>query len=194
MISTPYIKEKQHSENVFLIIALMENTLEFNVSIVPRELLKVKSPLWKVIVDKTGLVSEKMNIENEHFNNKLVKYNVNNDSVFEFVYCALRLDKELQRSNLIYALKLLETMRDYTLQVQAMNENKKLHQFKAYETLNPSFIQTYLSTFPEEITVENLIMSAEKLKKLFADTVQQSSIFFMDHALNQLLNKVLIQE
>ena len=66
-----YVKEKQFSENIYLIIAIMENTLEFNVSIVPRELLTVKSPLWKVIVDKTGLVSEKMNIENEGFEKNL---------------------------------------------------------------------------------------------------------------------------
>ncbi len=128
-----YIKEKQFSKDIFLIIAIMQNKLEFNVSIVPREFLSVRSPLWKVIVDKTGLVTEKMKTENEHFINKPIKYNVNVDVTFEFVYCALALEKELKRNNLIYALKMLEEMREYTLIVQALNEDKKLHQFKAYE-------------------------------------------------------------
>ena len=184
-----YIKEKQFSENIFLVIAIMENKLEFNISIAPRNLLSVKSPLWKVIVDKTGLVTEKMNTENQHFIKKPVKYNVNIDVVFEFVYCAMTLEKELKRNNFIYALKMLENMRDYTLIVQALNEEKKLHQFKAYETLNPSFITTYLSTYSEEVTVENLIISAEKLIELFADTLKHSSNFSMDNGLEQLLNK-----
>ena len=181
-----YIKEKQFSKDIFLVIAILQNKLEYNVSIVPRELLSVKSPLWKVVVDKTGLVTEKMNTENEHFINKPVKYNLDSDLVFEFVYSALVVEKELKRNNLIYALKMLENMRDYTLIIQALNEDKKLHQFKAYETLNPSFINAYLSTYPENISVENLKVSAEKLKELFVDTLQ-SSIFSMDKALQQLL-------
>jgi hypothetical protein len=185
-----YIKEKQLRENVFLLIVFMENSLEFNVSIVPTELLSVKSPLWKVVFDKTGLVTEKMRLESESFKHRSVKYAVQDDMVFEFFYCAMKLDKELQRNNLIYALKMLETMRDYTLQIQAMNENKKLHQFKAYETLNPSFIQTYLSTFPEQICVENIAMSAERLKKLFAETVRESDTYTINQELCRLLEGV----
>ncbi|MBT2682323.1 aminoglycoside 6-adenylyltransferase [Bacillus sp. ISL-37] len=186
---TSYIKEKQFSKDIFLVIAILQNGLEFNVSIVPREFLSVKSPLWKVVLDKTGLVTEKMEIENEKFGNKPVRYNVGIDVAFEFVYCALALEKELKRNNFIYALKKLEDMRDYTLIVEALNEGKKLHQFKAYETLTPSFIEAYLSTYPEEVTAENMRASSEKLKELFMKTLKQSSIFTIDHDLEELLYK-----
>ncbi|WP_102262654.1 aminoglycoside 6-adenylyltransferase [Mesobacillus jeotgali] len=182
-----YIKEKQFSKDIFLVIAILQNGLEFNVSIVPREFLSVKSPLWKVVVDKTGLVTEKMETENKKFENKPIKYNVGVDVAFEFVYCALALEKELKRSNFIYALKKLEDMRDYTLIVQALNEEKKLHQFKAYETLDADFIKSYLSTFSGEVSADNLRVSAEKVKELFMETLNQSSIFSMDHDLEQLL-------
>lgn len=188
----PYIKEKLLRENVLLLIVIMENSLEFNVSIVPTELLSVKSPLWKVVFDKTGLVTEKMKLENERFNLKSVKYAVQDDIVFEFFYCAMKLEKELQRNNLIYALKVLETMRDYTLQIQALNENKKLHQFKAYETLQPLFIQKYLSTFPEQITVESVAVSAKKLKDLFTDTVCESEIYTINQDLRRLVEGVFL--
>ncbi|WP_417900185.1 aminoglycoside 6-adenylyltransferase [Bacillus haimaensis] len=185
---TPYIiKEKRLRENVFLLIVFMENSLEFNVSIVQTDLLRVKSPLWKVVFDKTGMVTEKMNLESERFNQKPVKYPVQDDVVFEFFYSSLKLDKELKRNNLIYALKMLETMRDCTLQVQAMNENKKLHQFKAYETLNPSFIQRYLSTYPDQITAEKVEAAAIILKELFIETVEKSEIHMVDHELKQFL-------
>ncbi|WLR57255.1 aminoglycoside 6-adenylyltransferase [Mesobacillus subterraneus] len=189
-----YIKEKQFSQDIFLVIALLQNGLEFNVSIVPREFLSVKSPLWKVIVDKTGLVTEKMETEQEKFDNKTVKYNVGMDVAFEFVYCALALEKELQRNNFIYALKKLEDMRDFTLLIQALNEDKKLHQFKAYETLNPDFIKACLSTYPREVTAESIRVSSEKLKELFVKTLKHSSTFTMDNDLEQLLTKTRINQ
>jgi len=182
-----YIKEKQFSKDIFLLIVIMENKLEFNVSVVPREFLTVKSPLWKVVVDKTGLVTEKMNSEYEKFENKPVKYEIGLDLPFEFVYCAMGLDKALRRNNLIYALSLLETMRTYTLYLQAMVENKKLHQFKAYDTLDPTFIKEYLTTYPNTISLRNLEDSSQKLKELFEKVLSKSSIFTMEPALKGLL-------
>lgn len=185
-INPIYIKEKQFSKDIFLIIVIMENQLEFNVSIVPRELLSVKSPLWKVIFDRTGLVMEKMNLENENFEKKPVKYESGIDIPFEFVYCAMSFDKALKRNNIIYAMDMLETMRAYTRYLQALNENKKLHQFKAYDTLEPSFVKEYLSTYPEEISVRRLEDSSKKLKELFISVLSKSS-FAMDNALQCLL-------
>ncbi|WP_189655264.1 aminoglycoside 6-adenylyltransferase [Bacillus sp. HNG] len=187
-----YIKEKQFGKDIFLLIVVLENKLEFNVSIVPRELLTVKSPLWKVLVDKTGLVAEKMNQENKNFISMDAPYDVGFDVPFEFVYCAMSLEKALKRNNVIYALKMLETMRTYTLLVQAMNEDKKLHQFKAYDSLNPSFIKSYLSTYPERVDPITIDCSAKKLIGLFEDVVEQHSTFSMDEHLHQLLNKTLV--
>lgn len=187
-----YIKEKQFSKDIFLIIAIMENNLEFNVSIVPREFLTVRSPLWKIIVDKTGLVSEKMHIENTNFENKPVKYELGFDILFEFVYSLMSFEKELNRNNFIYALKMLEQMREYTLIVQTLNENKKLHQFKAYETLEPSFIKSYIATYPEKNSLDDLKDSAKKLKELFADSLRQNSNISVDNDLKRLLDISLV--
>lgn len=183
-----YIKEKNFSKDIFLLIVLLENGLEFNISIVPRELLTVRSPLWKVVVDKTGLITLKMKKENDHFADKPVRYNVGFDLPFEFVYCTLSMQKELKRNNLIYALRMLEEMREFTLIVQAFNEDKKLHQFKAYETLDPAFINAYLATYPETITVESVGESADRLTEIFVEALKQSSVFSMDEDLMRLLN------
>lgn len=190
-INPIYIKEKQFSKDIFLLIVIMENKLEFNVSIVPREFLSVKSPLWKVIFDRSGLVTDKMISENEKFQSKPVKYEAGFDIPFEFVYCAMSLEKELRRKNLIYAITMLETMRTYTLFLQAMNENKKLHQFKAYDTLDPSFIKEYLGTYPEKISIKDLEDAAEKLKELFVNVLEKSS-FTMDNSLQYLLKNSFV--
>ncbi|MGM0835115.1 MAG: hypothetical protein ACQEV7_03090 [Bacillota bacterium] len=81
-------------------------------------------------------------------------------------------------------------MRDYTLQIQALNENKKLHQFKAYETLNSSFIQKYLSTYPEQISVEKVEGAARISKELFTEKVGESEIYTIDQELSLLLEGV----
>ncbi|ANC77215.1 hypothetical protein ABE65_010535 [Fictibacillus phosphorivorans] len=183
------IKEKQFSKNIYLLIVILENSLEFNVSILQRNSLSVRSPLWRIVLDKTGLVSEKMGKEDRSFSNKPVKYATFEDPVFEFVYCFIRLDKELKRHNFVYALKMLESMRDYTLIVQALNEDKKLHQFKAYDSLNSDFLKKYLSTYPQYITCDSLVESALLLKELFIHTVMRSSIYILDDSLLELLKQ-----
>jgi hypothetical protein len=184
-LGSVYTKIIELRENIYLIIAFMENGLEFNVSILPRELLSVKSPLFQVVVDKTGEVSDKMNIEHEKFKRK--KYSISDDPAFEFMYCMRKFQTELKRQNLIYALKMLETMRDLTLQVEAMNEKKKLHQFKAYETMEPEFISDFLHTYPDEITADTLMLSADRVKELFFERMKRSNTLSFDKSIYKIL-------
>lgn len=181
-----YVKEKLFKANVFLLIVFLEDGLEFNISVVPTELLSVRSPLHQVVSDKTGRVSEKMREEDELFRAQPDRYETG-DIVFEFVFASLALRKELKRDNLIYPLRLLETMREYTSMVQVLNERKKLHQFKAYETLDPDFIQSYLATYPSEITRESLKDAAFLIDRLFIETVGRSDTFTLDEDLGKLL-------
>ncbi|MGY3715857.1 aminoglycoside 6-adenylyltransferase [Sutcliffiella cohnii] len=182
-----YLKAKRHSEQVYIIIAILENGLEFNISTLPTVYLNVRSPLWKVLVDKTGIVLKNMNFEHERFSNRQVKYYVTPDIPFEFVYFMRRLNIELKRNNLIYAMKIIEMLQGFILEVQALNENKKLHQFKAYDTLDPSFIKKYLQTYPNEISSEKIQESANKLKALFLEVIEKSEFARPDEKLMYLL-------
>ncbi|MEL3971914.1 hypothetical protein AAEO50_06465 [Rossellomorea oryzaecorticis] len=184
-IGTVYIKELKLREHIYLIIAILENGLEFNVSILSRELLSVKSPLWKVVVDKTGKIIEKMEAAHKHFERK--KYDFSEDVAFDFIYSMRKFQTELKRQNLIYALKMLETMRDSTLRLQALLENKKLHQFKAYETLDPEFVRKYLQTYPNQISEETLLIAADRLKVLFFETINRSKSHSVDEGLTRIL-------
>ncbi|OIU71823.1 aminoglycoside 6-adenylyltransferase [Rossellomorea aquimaris] len=186
-IDAVYIKQLQLRKDVFLIIAFLKNGLEFNVSVLPRELLSVKSPLWKVVVDKTGNISAKMKDAQKQF--EQANYAFSDDIAFDFMYSMRKFQTELKRNNMIYALKMLETMRAHTVQLQSLMEGKKLHQFKAYETLRPEFISEYLRTFPELITVEQVQKAAERLRDLFMDTIRLSNNHSMDESLNSILLK-----
>ncbi|WP_114569882.1 aminoglycoside 6-adenylyltransferase [Exiguobacterium flavidum] len=181
-----YVKEKLFKANVFLLIVFLEDGLEFNISIVPTELLSVRSPLHQVVSDKTGRVSEKMHEEDEMFRGQPDRYETG-DIVFEFAFASLALRKELRRDNLIYPLRLLEKMREYASMIQVLNEGKKLHQFKAYETLDPEFIQSYLATYPSEITRKSLEDAVSLVERLFIETVGRSDTFTLDDDLEKVL-------
>jgi predicted nucleotidyltransferase len=184
-IDAVYIKQLQLRKDVFLIIAFLRNGLEFNVSVLPRELLSVKSPLWKVALDKTGAISAKMKDAQTHF--EQTGYVFSDDIAFEFMYSMRKFQTELKRRNMIYALNMLETLRQHTLHLQCMIEGKKLHQFKAYETLRPQFINKYMTTFPEQITAGQVQKAAQRLHDLFKDTIKSSNTHRMDDSLYNIL-------
>ncbi|QTC42819.1 aminoglycoside 6-adenylyltransferase [Bacillus sp. V3] len=184
-INSVYIKILQLRKNIYLIIAFLKNGLEFNVSVLPRELLSVKSPLWKVVVDKTGNISARMKDAQKQFEQS--DYAFSDDIAFDFMYSMRKFQTELKRSNMIYALKMLETMREHTLQLQTLIEGKKLHQFKAFETLQTEFISEYLSTYPGQVTEEQLQKAAQRLQDLFMDTICRSKKHRLDERLNSIL-------
>lgn len=181
-----YVKEKILRNDVFLLIGIIYNGLELNISVVNESLLSVKSPLWKVIVDKTGTVTDKMTVEHVKFLGKEDKYGVGYDIPFEYVYGVMVLEKELTRGNMIYAMKMLDHLREMVLSVQSLNEDKKLHQFKEYDTLDDAFIDAYLSTFPVSVTTEHVKESIEKVNKLFVCVLGNSERFKMDRDLKAL--------
>lgn len=185
-LGATYVKIKTFKENDYLVIAFLPNNLEFDVSVLPTSYLNVQSPNWKVAIDKTGNVTKKMEVENKCFLNRPIPYRIVEDIDFEFVLCMLRVKTEIKRNNLIFAFKMLDTARDYVLQLQVLNENKKLHQFKAYHTLNQEFVKAVLETYPMEISSQCLNSMYEKLIELFISTIN-SSTFHLDEKLLELL-------
>ena len=78
-------------------------------------------------------------------------------------------------------------MRDHTLQLQALIENKKLHQFKAYDTLEQEFKYKFLQTYPSHNNEETLLLAADRLKELFLVTINRSQRHTMDEGLSLIL-------
>lgn len=177
------VKEKKFSSDMFLLIVILKNGLEFNVSIVPLEKLTVRSPLWRVILDKDDRVLAKMTKEDELFQNQETPYRFHIDPSFEFFYLSHALEKELKRNNFIYALNMLEELRSLTLLVQTLKEEKKAHQFKAYHTLQPLFVQSYLDAFPHTIDTTSIRASREKIQMLFLQSMQDHPQFLKNETL-----------
>lgn len=185
-LSPILMKEKQFASDIYLLIVLLNNRLEFNISFAPLEKLPVRSPLWKVVYDRDSQLQQKMMKEHTRFLEQPVQYDVG-DVPFEFVYASFALDKELKRDNLIYALALLETMRELTRLSQALKEERKVHQFKAYHTLNPQFIAHYLRTFPSSVDTDSIKEAKQALHCLFLDTLDHHPQFQLEEMIEALL-------
>lgn len=187
-LSPVFIKEKQFGPDIYLLIVLLENQLEFNVSVAPFNILPVRSPLWNVVADRDGQLLQRMETEHERFISSPIQYETG-DIPFEFVYASLALEKELKRNNPIYALKMLETLRELTLTAQALKEGRKVHQFKAYHTLDRSFVEDYLQTYPASVHPVSIRRAKQSLHALFATCMKDRPQFKLEPYMQRLLHE-----
>lgn len=178
-----FIKEGKFSDQIFLLIPFYENGLEMNISVLPTSYLNVKSPLWKLLFDRNGEVLPIMLKEHENFQKMEQPYMKKFDIVFEFAYHLRKLHIELQRGNDIFAMKMLEELREFTLTVQILNEQKKLHQFKAYHTLEGNFVKQLKKSYPSSTDRSDIMAAAKFVTQLFKDTIQKNEIFDYDEQL-----------
>ncbi|MEK3765352.1 hypothetical protein [Solibacillus sp. FSL K6-4121] len=178
-----FIKEGKFSDQIFLLIPFYENGLEMNISVLPTSFLNVKSPLWKLIFDRNGEVLPKMLEEHENFQKLEQPYIKKFDIVFEFAYHLRKLHIEHQRGNDIFAMEMLEELREFTLTVQILNEQKKLHQFKAYHTLEEDFVKQLKRSYPSTTDSSDIMAAAKLVTQLFKDTIQKNEIFDFDEQL-----------
>lgn len=81
----------------------------------------------------------------------------------------------------------LGTARQILLAVEAVAEGKKLHQFKAYNTLVKPFLDRLEETYPQSRTHEDMHTAKEKLLVLYLETVKGSEYLPFDNSLLKLL-------
>ncbi len=93
----------------------------------------------------------------------------------------------LLREQFIFADIALGNARQLLLSVEAVAEGKKLHQFKAYNSLTQPFLDRLEETYPRSRSREDMHIAKEKLLALYLDTVRTSGYLTFDDALLKLL-------
>ena len=81
----------------------------------------------------------------------------------------------------------LGNARQLLLSVETVAEGKKLHQFKAYNSLARNFLDRLEETYPRSRTYEDMHTAKEKLLALFLDTIKGSEFLSFDDSLLKLL-------
>ena len=166
--------------------SFFRNGLEMNISVLSVRLLNVKSPFWKIQFDRHGQVVEKMTEENNKFHTQESPYLKPYDIGSEYAYLLRKVRIELRRGNSFYAMQMLETLRDKAITMQIINENKKLHQFKAYHTLDSKFLDELSKSYPSKIETMEIWKAADSLTHLFIEVLQKNKAFPYDEKVFQI--------
>jgi len=92
------------------------------------------------------------------------------------------------RKNFIYAEMVLNEARQKLMLAEAAAEGRKLHQFKAYDTLNAAFLAAVRETYPRDLTAEELGDAWNRLLSRYTRLVEDRGLCPIPESQFQIIN------
>lgn len=161
--------------------------LSADISFMPTPELPIRSPQYKVVFSKTENFTDVVNAGTQRFAESLQRYGLNDSIHYRFINELRYVEIALLREQFIFADIALSNARQILLSVETVLEGKKLHQFKAYNTLSQTFLERLEETYPHRRTYDDMHIAKEKLLTMFLETVRGSDYLTFDDSLLKLL-------
>ncbi len=187
-IGATHIEKRRWTNSVFGISAYFENGLSTDISFMPTEEIPIRSSLYKIIFSKTENFTAVINGRIEKFEQQPKSYGIDDSVHYRFINELRYAEIALFRKNYIFAEIALGNARQFLLSVETAVEGKKLHQFKAYDTLSEDFIKKLNETYPKDLSFEEMRFAKDKMLALYLETVKNSDVFNFDDSLLSLIN------
>ncbi len=177
-----HIEKRTWTSTAFGISAYFENGLSTDISFMPTKEIPIRTPQNKIVFTKTENFTETVNLECKKLE---AQPNSNIESFVGFRFISeLRYTKiAILRGQFIFAEISLNNARQLLLSLQTAKEGKKLHQFKAYNSLNLDFIEKLNATYPTKLTEKELMKAFKNLLSLYIKTAES-----FDENLLKLIN------
>lgn len=182
-----YIMERSWSNTIWGISVYMKNGLSTDISFGPLNELKIKSPQIKVGVDKDNQLQKHLIEGKKIFKEKYSNYKIDNNINWNFMYLIRKYLIAIKRNNYLYAYYMLNDARMIIMNIEALNEGEKLHEFKAYNELDEKFLKKINNTIPKTVDKKELDECKEKILKLFFDVIEKSKYVNFDKNTKYLL-------
>ena len=182
-----YLDNRPWTKTVLGISAYFENGLSVDISFMPTPEIPIRSNRWRLLWAANNKFAEPL----EWKTAVLVERNGDMvDAAFHhrFFYTLRRAKVATLRANYIYADSCLSEARQMLLLIEAAVEGKKLHQFKAYHTLDKSFLATMESTYPQERTFSGINAAIVCLEDVYIKTVAANDLCPIDPTQPKLVN------
>lgn len=154
-----YMMERKWTDTIWGISVYMKNGLSTDISFGPLEELKISSNQISIGIDDENML--KKHLEKCLKNKKAKVIDISKEG-WNFMYLMRKIKIALKRKNNIYAYQLLNDARMQVMNIEGFYENKKMHEFKAYNELNKDFLKKINSTIPIDIS-ENEIQKRSRL-------------------------------
>ena len=177
-----YVDHRQWSPTALGLSAYFENGLSVDLSFMPASEIPIMSKQWCLLWSSVDGLEAELVQKTE----ALVTDDGLNHHRFFF---ALRKAKiAILRKNYIYAEMTLSDARQMLLRMEAMAEGKKIHEFKAYHTLNPDFLRNLQETYPNALSRTVLTDAKDALLSLYVRTVERNNLPKIEPSQFQIIN------
>lgn len=170
-----YITERKWSDKIWGISVYLKNGISTDISFGPLKELKISSNQIKVAVDTVSCELQKhLDMSKQSLGDRTL-FKFSNVS-YEFMYLIRKFKIAIKRFNYIYAYQLLGDARLIVMKIEGLNENKKLHEFKAYNELDDNFLERIKQTIPKDLSKAELESCGNVLLELFLKVISNSKL------------------
>ncbi len=150
-----------------LVYAILENDLEFNVSLIEIENTVINSSLAEVIFCRDPHLRNTLEEKIINHQDSLSAEILNQNICFVFLTHMRKYKIARVRGDIIGALIELNSARDCVLKIQIYREGQKYDDIKSYNALQRDFIQKYMETLPSVYRFPELDQKAGMIRALF---------------------------
>lgn len=168
-----YIWERTWTASVSGVTAYFKNGLNIDISFGPTKELELCSPLWKIVLDKTGQLARHCNEDYIIFLEQFSDYGISEMTVFGCLNALRRFGVALKRGDFIYAANMLNEARDYTVKIVVANEGLKVHQFKSFTSLPEGVRAEITATYPKELDYDDIKKAGDRLLSMLKQAVEK---------------------
>lgn len=183
-----HIEKRAWTSTALGLSVYFDDGLSADISFMPTSELPIRSPQYKVMFAKTENFSCAVNTAGQRFAEKK-QYGVDDSIHYRFINELRYVEVALLRKQFIFADIALSNARQLLLAAETVSEGKKLHQFKAYNTLAKPFLDRLEETYPHSCSYEEISAAKDKLLTLYLETIKSSEYLTFDDALLRLLGR-----
>lgn len=183
-----YVDGRSWSDTVLGFSAYFENGLSVDISFMPTEELRIRGSQWEIVFSKTAKFENTVTASAKKFAENEGRYGLNDSIHHKFIYALRKARIGMLRGDWVCADAMLHEARQILLSVEIVLEGKKLHQFKAYNTLDPEFLKVLAGTYPKIQDEIDLYFASENLLNLYLNTVKKCDFLSFDKTQLKLID------
>ena len=182
-----HIEKRAWTSTALGLSVYFEDGLSADISFMPTPELPIRSPQHKIVFAKRSNFTDAVNACVQRFAERSQWYGLDDSIHYRFINELRYVEIALLRKQFIFADIALGNARQLLLSVETVAEGKKLHQFKAYNSLSQTFLNRLEETYPRSRTSEDMHTAKEKLLALYLETVNDCECLTFDDGLLKLL-------
>lgn len=183
-----YVDRRRWSDRVLGLSAYFKNGMSMDISFMPVEDIGIRSEEWKLLFSKSSRFADQVRKSAGELGREPECFGIDDRIHHKFMYALRKSAIAVFRGEYIYADMALSEARQYLLLVEAVREGKKMHQFKAFQSLEEPFRVALEETYPSDRNRQDMLQCVKKMVELYQATVSECGFLRLDGVQKRLLD------